>query len=449
MNSSNRTANPLNETPINKLPATPRTLTGLKQNNLKGSQSERVLISRASSVPAGGKHAFKRSRPEGSLGINQSSRKLSASSFRTIPISQSSLALARAAKETPVRRPKIDNHYEDEDNFEGNSSLLPSSPFEQYPGLPAAPRTESQDKLILTSSPSQIPRPDGRPRMISKAINKSPSSSSSYLLSSSSLQQTPVPVLGHPSDRTPKQTSSVKPAETPCLLDFATPATQKMTLLESPDSVSNEQQIGGVFTDDDETPTREHQSQNTAPLQATSLLDLDFPIVTPRSIPSISTRQVESLKGEYLSQIASLKAELAGKDAELNSLRTSLRDAEDRNATLEQQIQAENDRMEKVAKELHVQYSKKHETKVTALKKQLEAKWTARISENERQIKELNEQLTMERREKSDLVQYWDQYLQAEAEAAEAQEAAETDNGVFETRQSNKLTSPATRIHKI
>ncbi|KAI9881245.1 MAG: hypothetical protein M1830_005531 [Pleopsidium flavum] len=61
------------------------------------------------------------------------------------------------------------------------------------------------------------------------------------------------------------------------------------------------------------------------------LLDFDIPPApTPRSVPSITARELESLKSSYLSQISSMKANLSGKEAEVNSLKEAVGDAERR-----------------------------------------------------------------------------------------------------------------------
>ncbi|KAI1812455.1 hypothetical protein GGS20DRAFT_557798 [Poronia punctata] len=63
----------------------------------------------------------------------------------------------------------------------------------------------------------------------------------------------------------------------------------------------------------------------------TNLLDFDIPpLPTPRSIPSITPRELESLKSGFLSEISSLKASLSGKEAEVSSLKTAVADAEKR-----------------------------------------------------------------------------------------------------------------------
>ncbi|RYO95205.1 hypothetical protein DL766_006166 [Monosporascus sp. MC13-8B] len=65
--------------------------------------------------------------------------------------------------------------------------------------------------------------------------------------------------------------------------------------------------------------------------QQSNLLDFDIPpMPTPRSIPTITPRELESLKSGFLSEISSLKASLSGKEAEVASLKTAVGDAEKR-----------------------------------------------------------------------------------------------------------------------
>lgn len=62
-----------------------------------------------------------------------------------------------------------------------------------------------------------------------------------------------------------------------------------------------------------------------------NLLDFEIPpMPTPRSVPSITARELESLKSNFMSEISSLKATLSGKAAEAASLKTALMDAEKR-----------------------------------------------------------------------------------------------------------------------
>ncbi|THX70817.1 hypothetical protein D6D04_09777 [Aureobasidium pullulans] len=72
----------------------------------------------------------------------------------------------------------------------------------------------------------------------------------------------------------------------------------------------------------------------STPAKSTSLLNLlDFelpPAPTPRSIPTITVRELESMKSQYQSQISSLKATLSGREAEVDSLKKAVGDAERR-----------------------------------------------------------------------------------------------------------------------
>lgn len=62
-----------------------------------------------------------------------------------------------------------------------------------------------------------------------------------------------------------------------------------------------------------------------------NLLDFELPPPpTPRSAPAFSVREVESLKATYQSQISSIKAKLSGREAEVESLKKALEDAERR-----------------------------------------------------------------------------------------------------------------------
>ncbi|EED18487.1 conserved hypothetical protein [Talaromyces stipitatus ATCC 10500] len=62
-----------------------------------------------------------------------------------------------------------------------------------------------------------------------------------------------------------------------------------------------------------------------------NLIDFDLPPpATPMSIPSITPRELESLKSGFMSEISSLKASLSGKEAEVSSLKQAVADAERR-----------------------------------------------------------------------------------------------------------------------
>jgi hypothetical protein len=77
--------------------------------------------------------------------------------------------------------------------------------------------------------------------------------------------------------------------------------------------------------------TTGHRPSATPQRHQANLLDFDIPpIPTPRSVPTVTAREVETLKSQFLSEISSLKASLLGKEAEVNSLKTAVTDAEKR-----------------------------------------------------------------------------------------------------------------------
>lgn len=83
-----------------------------------------------------------------------------------------------------------------------------------------------------------------------------------------------------------------------------------------------------------------------------NLLDFDIPPApTPRSLPSITPRELESLKSNFLSEISSLKASLSGKEAELQFLKTAVGDAEKRVGESLEQVREERDLSAQLAAE--------------------------------------------------------------------------------------------------
>lgn len=79
------------------------------------------------------------------------------------------------------------------------------------------------------------------------------------------------------------------------------------------------------------TPNEPHHLAN--------LLDFDVsPAPTPRSIPTISARELEGMKSQFLSQISSLSASLNGRQAEIQSLKDAVTDAERRVGEAQEQI---------------------------------------------------------------------------------------------------------------
>ncbi|TVY49571.1 hypothetical protein LOCC1_G000546 [Lachnellula occidentalis] len=83
-----------------------------------------------------------------------------------------------------------------------------------------------------------------------------------------------------------------------------------------------------------------------------NLLDFDIPPApTPRSMPSVTPRELESLKSGFLSEISSLKASLSGKEAEVQSLKTAVGDAEKRVGESMEQVREERNLKDQLAAE--------------------------------------------------------------------------------------------------
>ncbi|KAK9494947.1 hypothetical protein V1508DRAFT_263417 [Lipomyces doorenjongii] len=379
---------PLSDTSPNAGPVTPRTTLGpaikphsarssIKSGGLRSSKSEYGI---ASITRSASHSSITKGKPVSSNAgsARKSSKKFSLSSSRSSIGLSSVLRDPESAKKVDFRSDRKINVTPDrrsirilEDDEDDN--MLPSSPFEQYPGMgntvPGKDNTPTASNIRFISDQdtregSETPRALQTPRQRQNSILHTPSTT-----------------------------------KTKYLLDLATPG-EILNVRFSPSTLSS-----------DSTPTQNNQKAKSNGNSDACLLDLDFPTLTPRSVPTMSSRQVESLKAEYFSEIATLKAELAGKDAELMALRQSLRQSEERNVVMEERCLRESDRLEKIAKELHLQYSKKHESKVIALKKQLETKWITKLEQSEKMVEELKEELEIERKEKGDLVQYSLEYL--------------------------------------
>lgn len=78
-----------------------------------------------------------------------------------------------------------------------------------------------------------------------------------------------------------------------------------------------------------------------------SLLDFSPGVMaTPRSVPSITPREVEQLKASYASQLSQLRAELHGREAEISGLRDALRQSEVRYAEANNGMKQQEDEFE-------------------------------------------------------------------------------------------------------
>lgn len=136
-----------------------------------------------------------------------------------------------------------------------------------------------------------------------------------------------------------------------------------------------------------------------------NLLDFDIPpMPTPRSVPSISARELESLKSNFMSEISGLKASLSGKEAEANSLKVAIADAEKRAGQSLEELRDE--------RSLREQFFDEKET------------WEKRGKEMETILRKVKDEIMITQREREELEAKLDESEQRR-EAAEmmAQEA--------------------------
>lgn len=87
-----------------------------------------------------------------------------------------------------------------------------------------------------------------------------------------------------------------------------------------------------MFSDQPQVPVTPASSRNSMQSNHSfgmDLLDIDLgPIATPRSIPTITPRELETLRSEMQSKISGLEATLSGKEAEVSALNKAIADAE-------------------------------------------------------------------------------------------------------------------------
>jgi kinetochore protein SLK19 len=127
-------------------------------------------------------------------------------------------------------------------------------------------------------------------------------------------------------------------------------------------------------------------------------------------------------------EMGTFKEDTVTFDQRINNLKAKLNESKSANDILETQVaqltkerttlENETDkRLQQLAEDLYIQYSKKHEQKVQVLKKGYENKWASKIGkfENEnvklkREIEGLNSQLEQERSEKAEIIKLWDNF---------------------------------------
>ncbi|KAF8244648.1 hypothetical protein K440DRAFT_604779 [Wilcoxina mikolae CBS 423.85] len=163
---------------------------------------------------------------------------------------------------------------------------------------------------------------------------------------------------------------------------------------------------------------------------------LDFspgPTVTPRSIPSITAREVEELKAGFNSQISLLNAQLGGREVEVTGLRTAVEETEGRcadlsNALKEQKTRFEDEKGEwqKIKVELgelfEAEKAEKESMSIILIEKeQVVEHLHAELENKDVEVKNLKKRL---RDSEDELERTREEVLRARTEASEASAAA-------------------------
>ncbi|KAA8899932.1 hypothetical protein TRICI_006302 [Trichomonascus ciferrii] len=125
----------------------------------------------------------------------------------------------------------------------------------------------------------------------------------------------------------------------------------------------------------------------------------------------------DRIRADYQTEIYSLVAQLEGKQTEIEGLKERLRQSEER---VQKNERSKKELIEKVAQQLHVQYSQKHLTKVNMLRQNYDNKWNQKLQVLQNKISSLQEMVENERREKDELVKACDMYLALEAGSNES-----------------------------
>ncbi|KAF2866005.1 hypothetical protein BDV95DRAFT_672328 [Massariosphaeria phaeospora] len=140
----------------------------------------------------------------------------------------------------------------------------------------------------------------------------------------------------------------------------------------------------------------------STPSQSRQLLNLlDFelpPPPTPRSVPTVTIRELESLKSNFQSQLSSLSASLSGKEAEVESLVRAVSDAERRVGETQETLRDERSAREHAEAQM-VDWKNKGE-EVQRLLQDVQAELARNDAEREQLLARLGE--TEKRAEEAD-----------------------------------------------
>lgn len=164
------------------------------------------------------------------------------------------------------------------------------------------------------------------------------------------------------------------------------------------------------YLNDQRSPAKSCRQSFATPSKPSAILNLlDFdlpPAPTPRSVPTITVRELESLKSGYMSQISGLKANLSGREAEVESLKRAVGDAERRVGDAQEALREEKCKREHAEEE--------------------KAGWERRGHEVENVLKSVKEEVMKSESEKDEMARKIEEYEsrieEAENRAMKAEE---------------------------
>ncbi|KAF5697556.1 kinetoplast-associated KAP [Fusarium mundagurra] len=231
-------------------------------------------------------------------------------------------------------------------------------------------------------------------------------------------------------DPSPSRTSRTRPrhdsGNTTNLLDFT-------EQLRFPQRSPQKSPVKGRLS-----PSRTAPDMTATPSRGgfANLIDFDIPpMPTPRSVPSITARELESLKSNFLSEISSLKASLSGKEAEVQSLKAAVGDAEKRVGESQEQLREERSIKEQLTAEKEGWENRGREMEHVLRKAKEE------IVESQREQEELEQKLeeSEKRREAAEML-----HQEAESKMAGMRAGKDTDKSSPE-----KPKSPNDTNHEV
>ena len=262
----------------------------------------------------------------------------------------------------------------------------------------------------------------------------------SIFMTPSTSRRRPLDPSSRPASPTPRgnKVANHEDGTTNLLLDFTQQLEGGISRRQSPmKSTTEPNLLAHINSQRMPSPTKAAPRTPGGKKNLLNLLDFDLPPQpTPRSVPSITVRELESLKSSCSSEISSLKASLSGREAEVASLKKAVTDAERRVGEA-----LENVREERSARE-HAESGK--------------AEWEKKGREVEALLKSVKEEYLAGEKEKDEMAQRLEESSnareEAELRAAEAATKASVAQSDFDGKSSNPSATDAlmtARVAKI